>query len=38
MQNQKVISKEYNIFEPTKFDYENTDWPRDFDIRDLISK
>ncbi len=34
MQDQKAkLKNENKILESTQFDYDNTDWPRDFDIR-----
>lgn len=33
MEEQNVVIEEKNTFESTKFDYDNGDWPRDFDIR-----
>jgi len=33
MEEKSVTLKENKSIEPTKFDYDNTDWPRDFDIR-----
>ena len=33
MKDQNVIAKEDKVLESTKFDYDNTDLPRDFDIR-----
>lgn len=33
MENNQDNSKENNCSKVTEFDYDNTDWPRDFDIR-----
>ncbi len=33
MRDQKIISKENELLESKEFDYDNGDWPRDFDIR-----
>ena len=33
MEEKNTNLKESNAFEVTKFDYDNSDWPRDFDIR-----
>jgi len=33
MGEQKSGFIENDYFEPTEFDYDNSDWPRDFDIR-----
>jgi len=33
MEEKSVTLKESKSIELTKFDYDNTDWPRDFDIR-----
>lgn len=30
---QNTNIEENNNFQATQFDYDNTDWPRDFDIR-----
>ncbi|MCO4800340.1 MAG: hypothetical protein KC484_14095 [Colwelliaceae bacterium] len=31
--NDKNVVVEKNTYETTEFDYDNSDWPRDFDIR-----
>jgi hypothetical protein len=33
MENNSTTSKDNNGINVTVFDYDNTDWPRDFDIR-----
>lgn len=33
MEEKSITLKEHKSVVPTKFDYDNTDWPRDFDIR-----
>ncbi len=33
MNNLHIVSNKDKALEPTEFDYDNTDWPRDFDIR-----
>jgi hypothetical protein len=33
MNDQTRVSKENKEVQSTIFDYDNTDWPRDFDIR-----
>ncbi len=33
MEEKSETLKENKSFEATVFDYDNTDWPRDFDIR-----
>jgi len=33
MSDKNVINEERNTYETTLFDYDNSDWPRDFDIR-----
>lgn len=33
MEEKKTNLTESNAVEITKFDYDNSDWPRDFDIR-----
>lgn len=33
MSDQKIVSEEVEVLESNKFDYDNKDWPRDFDIR-----
>jgi len=33
MEDNSEMVQENNSIEPVKYDYDNTDWPRDFDIR-----
>jgi len=33
MEENNEMVKEKNSIKSVKFDYDNTDWPRDFDIR-----
>ena len=33
MKDKEIVSKESKVKDLTVFDYDNTDWPRDFDIR-----
>jgi len=33
MEENNEMVQENNSIESVKFDYDNTDWPRDFDIR-----
>lgn len=33
MSEKNSINEELNSYQPTEFDYDNSDWPRDFDIR-----
>lgn len=33
MNDQNLITQEKKVLESTRFDYDNTDWPRDYDIR-----
>lgn len=33
MSEQDLATEENRRYQPTEFDYDNSDWPRDFDIR-----